>query len=310
MTKKYRTINRNKIENRIDFSAWFRLNDIIWEPARVPVHKDKDEFNNLEPVIQDTFLKSFSSLAFLSSLQVKIGDDIVKKDSATQLEYSVFNALAYLEAIANRGYNYVIQTLADPTQVDSMIEWAENSDILQDIATLIGDVYLKGSVLQKKIALSFVEMAVYHADYYTPLYIFGEGKLVRSAEIIKLAIRSTSFNAMYPGVKFRASFDNLSKEKQDDLKVWIDTFIANLASLVEKHIDELYTNCGWNNEVKHYFRYTINKNYMNLGFPTPYPDDANTINPTIQRGVIKSADFEDFFYYQNSNRLTDFHEEQ
>lgn len=171
MTKKYRTINWNKIENRIDFSAWFRLNDIIWEPARVPVHKDKDEFNNLEPVIQDTFLKSFSSLAFLSSLQVKIGDDIVKKDSATQLEYSVFNALAYLEAIANRGYNYVIQTLADPTQVDSMIEWAENSDILQDIATLIGDVYLKGSVLQKKIALSFVEMAVYHADYYTPLYI-------------------------------------------------------------------------------------------------------------------------------------------
>ena len=99
--------------------------------------------------------------------------------------------MAYLEAIANRGYNFVILTLADPTQVDSMIEWAENSDILQDIATLIGDVYLKGSVLQKKIALSFVEMAVYHADYYTPLYIFGEGKLVRSAEIIKLAIRST-----------------------------------------------------------------------------------------------------------------------
>ena len=36
----------NKIENRVDFSAWSRLNDFIWEPARVPVHKDKDEFNN------------------------------------------------------------------------------------------------------------------------------------------------------------------------------------------------------------------------------------------------------------------------
>lgn len=310
MTKKYTTINWNKIENRVDYSAWSRLNDFIWEPERIPVEKDKKEFIQLDPKVQDIFLKSFSALAFISSMQVKLGNDIVKKDSSTQIEYSVFNALSYLESIANKGYSNVVQNLADPLKVNDYMEWAENSDILQDIATLIGDVYLKGSILQKKIVLSFVEMSVYHADYYAPLFIFGDGKLARTAEIAKLAIRTTSFNAMYPGVKFRADWDQLSKDEQEDVKVWIDTFVADLNELVEKHLDELYVDTNLGDGAKHYFRYTINKNYMNLGFPTPYPDSAESINQTIQRGIIKNAVFEDFFFYQNDNTLIHFKEEK
>ena len=310
MSRKYTTINWNKIENRVDYSAWSRLNDFIWEPERIPVAKDKKEFLQLDPKVQNIFLKSFSALAFMSSMQVKLGNDIVKKDSSTQIEYSVFNALSYLESIANKGYSNVVQNLSDPLKVNDYMEWAENSDILQDIATLIGDIYLKGSTLQKKIVLSFVEMSVYHADYYAPLFIFGDGKLARTAEIAKLAIRTTSFNAMYPGVKFRAEWDKLSKEEQEDVKVWIDTFVADLDELVEKHLNELYANTNFGDGAKHYFRYTINKNYLNLGFPTPYPDSAESINKTIQRGVIKNAVFEDFFFYQNDNTLIHFKEKK
>lgn len=308
--KKYTTINWNNIENRVDFSAWSRLNDFIWEPDRIPVSKDKKEFLQLDSKIQDAFLKSFSALAFISSMQVKLGNDIVKKDSSTEIEYSVFNALSYLESIANKGYSKVVQNLAEPGEINNYMQWGEDSDLLQKIASLIGDIYLKGSILQKKIALSFVEMSVYHADYYAPLYIFGDGKLARTAELAKLAIRSTSFNAMYPGVKFRGGFEKLTKERQDKIKVWIDTFIADLDELVEKHIDEIYAGTSFGEGAKHYFRYTINKNYMNLGFQTPYPDDVDSINQTIQRGVIKSAVFEDFFFYQNDNPLLHFKEKE
>lgn len=56
-----------------------------------------------------------------------------------------------------------------------------------------------------KISLSFMEMAIYHSGFYAPLHLFGEGKLVRTTELTKLAIRATSFNAMYPGLPYAIS---------------------------------------------------------------------------------------------------------
>ena len=48
MTEKYyKAINWNDMEDRVDKSAWSRLNDIIWEPRNVPVREDKKEFLQL-----------------------------------------------------------------------------------------------------------------------------------------------------------------------------------------------------------------------------------------------------------------------
>ncbi len=60
-------------------------------------------------------------------------------------------------------------------------------------------------------------------------------------------------------------------------------------------------------DAKHYFYYSVNKAYLNLGFSDKYPDTANTINATIEKGVIKSAVFEDFFY-TNDHSLNKFKE--
>lgn len=308
MTKRYEAINWNKIENRVDYSAWSRLNDFIWEPERIPVNEDKPEFKKLDNTVQETFLRAFGSLAFLSTIQVKIGDSSVKMASATPQEFSVFNALNYLESIANKSYSNVIQNLAHFSKINSYFDWANNQDELQDLAALLDDIYRNGTPLQKKVALSFTEMALYHAGFYGPLYLFGQGKLVRSAETVKLAIRSTSFNAMYPGVKFRLELDGKSEEEQKEIKEWTYDFAEKINKLMTAFIEKLYSDAGWNEDALNYFRYTMNKNFMNLGYPTPYPEDADSISETIQKGVIKSADFEDFFFYSNENTLNNFHE--
>lgn len=54
--------------------------------------------------------------------------------------------------------------------------------------------------------------------------------------------------------------------------------------------------------------YSVNKAYLNLGFPGKYPDTSDTINPVLEQGVIKSAVFEDFFYYTNDHSLNKFKE--
>ncbi|WP_249357380.1 hypothetical protein [Lactobacillus helveticus] len=76
----------------------------------------------------------------------------------------------------------------------------------------------------------------------------------------------------------------------------------------EKHIHLMYKDTGWEEDAKHYFYYSVNKAYLNLGFSGKYPDTADTINATIEKGVIKSAVFEDFFFYTNDHSLNKFKE--
>lgn len=49
MNKKsyYKANNWNTVEDQVDRSAWARLNDIVYEPRRVPIDKDKNEFLQL-----------------------------------------------------------------------------------------------------------------------------------------------------------------------------------------------------------------------------------------------------------------------
>lgn len=155
-----------------------------------------------------------------------------------------------------------------------------------------------------------MEMAIYHSGFYAPLHLFGEGKLVRTTEVVKLAIRATSFNAMYPGVKFRLESADYSAEKQKEIEDWINNFVKEIAPLVEKVITKIYTEVGWKDDALHYFHYTLNKNFMNLGYPTPYPEDEESISSVMQKGLIRSADFEDFFYYADRHALTKYEKKE
>lgn len=308
MTQDFKAINWHRIANRVDYSAWSRMNDFVWEPERVPIKKDRPEFGQLPKAEQEAVLRAFGALAFLSTLQVKYGDDAVKQDSVTSQEFSVWTALAYQEATANKGYSNVIQNLADPQKIDSYFDWADQQEQLQALARLLVDLYQKGQPLQKKVALSFTEMCLYHIAFYAPLYLFGTGKLPRTAEVVKYAIRTTSFNAMYPGVKFRLENGQNSPAAQAQIEKWSKTFVSQLQQKAEGLIHALYDQVGWAKEANKYFRYTLNKNFLNLGYNMPLKTQIEDLNEQIQQGVIKSAAGKDFFFYSNRNTLTKFKE--
>lgn len=309
MTKKYyEAINWNDMEDRVDRSAWARLNDIIWEPRHVPVREDRKEFLQLDEPVQQAVLHAFGALSFSSGLQMRNGIEQLKQDAITPEESAVLNALQYLESIANNGYSYVLHELSNDEEVKATLDWANNNPYLQKKIHILSMIYQGGEALQKKVADVILETALYHSGFYAPLYLFGEGKMVRTAEIVKLALRGTSFSGIYPGYKFRLDYAKLGKEEQDDLKKWIDDLYSELVANEEKHIDMMYKDTGWAEDVKHYLYYSVNKAYLNLGFSARYPDTADTINPIIEKGVIKSAVFEDFFFYTNNHSLTKFKE--
>lgn len=308
MTKKYyEAINWNDMEDRVDQSAWARLNDIIWEPRHVPVREDKNEFLQLDKPVQQAVLHAFGALSFSSGLQMRNGIDQLKQDAITPEESGVLNALQYLESIANKGYSYVLHELSDD-EVKSTLDWANNNPYLQKKIHTLNKIYQSGDALQKKAANVILETALYHSGFYAPLYLFGEGKMVRTAEIVKLALRGTSFSGIYPGYKFRLGYAKLGTQEQKELKKWVDDLYDKLVANEEKHIELMYKGTGWTDDVKHYLYYSVNKAYLNLGFSARYPDTVDTINPIIEKGVIKSAVFEDFFFYTNNHSLTQFKE--
>lgn len=271
------------MEDKVDKSAWARLNDIIWEPRHVPVKEDKKEFLQLPSPVRCTLLHVFSALSFSSGLQMKSGIEQIKVDAITPEKAAVLNALQYLESIANKSYSNVLRELAAPEEVDNAFDWANNSPYLQKKIHILNKIYQRGDALQKKA-----------------------GKMIRTAEIIKLALRGTSFSGIYPGYKFRLGYNKLGKTEQENLKHWIDNLYDEFVENEEKHIRLLYKGTGWTEDALHYMYYSVNKAYLNLGFPGKYPDTSDTINPILEQGVIKSAVFEDFFYYTNDHSLNKF----
>lgn len=306
--KYYEAINWNDMEDRVDRSAWARLNDIIWEPRNVPVREDKKEFIKLDKPIQEALLHAFGALSFSSGLQMRNGIEQIKADAITPEESAVLNALQYLESIANKGYSYVLHELSDDKTVEETLNWANNNPYLQNKIHILNKIYQSGDALQKKAANVILETALYHSGFFAPLYLFGDGKMVRTAEIVKLALRGTSFSGIYPGYKFRLGYSRLGKNEQDRLKEWIENLYDELVANEEKHIHLMYKGTGWEEDAKHYFYYGVNKAYLNLGFSDKYPDTADTINATIEKGVIKSAALEDFFFYTNDHSLNKFKE--
>lgn len=305
MSRPYlKAINWNKLEDRIDKSAWARLNDILWEPNRIPLHEDRGNFAALAPEEQELVLNCLGQLALISTLQSRIGVEQEKKDVITPQETSVFNALQFLESINNKGYAAAIAEFK-PDDAPDPIEWAEHDQYLQDNLQILHDVYQNGTGMQKKAAVIITSIVLYHSAFFTPLYLYGERKMVRLAELIKDAMRGTAFNGIYPGRKFRLAFKKMQPKDQKELQDWLADFIDQVLANQEKDIKYLYQKKPeWIDDVIHYTHYTMNTALMNMAQKTMFPDTTDTINPILSRGIVKNAGGLDFFFYSNEHAFT------
>lgn len=310
MNKKpyYKANNWNTVEDQVDRSAWARLNDIIYEPRRVPIRKDRDEFLHLPKTEQTMLLHSFGSLALSSTLQMKVAISEIKQDSDNSEEAAVYNALQYLESINNKAYSYALAELSDSKKQNDAYEWANQNPYLQKKMKLLNTVYQSGNPIQKKAAHVFLSTGLYHSSFFGPLYLFGQHKLPRTAELIKYALRITTLSGIYTGIKFRRDFFKLSEKEQENIHDWVYNLSDSLYDNELYHINLLYSHTGLEEEVEHYIHYTLNKALMNLGQEPKYPENVETLDPILTTGLMESAMIEDFFFYTNAHPILKMHE--
>lgn len=273
MNKKpyYKANNWNTVEEQVDRSAWARLNDIVYEPRRVPIYKDQKEFLHLPKNEQTVILHSFGSLTLSSTLQMKVALSEIKKD-------------------------------AENSEEDAY-EWANQNPYLQKKMKLLNTVYQSGNAIRKKAAHVFLSTGLYHSSFFGPLYLFGQHKLPRAAELIKYALRITTLNGIYTGIKFRRDFFKLSKKEQNKVHDWVYDLCDNLYDNELSHIKLLYQNTDLEDKVEHYIHYALNKALMNLGQEPKYPENVETLDPILTTGLMESAMIEDFFFYTNAHPI-------
>ncbi|MDE7049896.1 MAG: ribonucleotide-diphosphate reductase subunit beta [Lactobacillus sp.] len=305
MNKKpyYKASNWNAVEDQVDRSAWARLNDIVYEPRRVPIHEDRDEFSRLPKNEQTMLLHSFGSLTLSSTLQMKVALSKIKQDAKNSEEAAVYNALQYLESINNKAYSHALAEFSNSKEQKEASEWASKNPYLQKKMKLFNTVYQSGNPIQKKAAHIFLSTGLYHSSFFGPLYLFGQHKLPRTAELIKYALRITTLNGIYTGIKFRRDFFKLSKEEQKNVHDWVYDLCDKLYDNELNHIKLLYSNTGLEDKVEHYIHYTLNKALMNLGQEPKYPENIEILDPILTTGLMESAMIEDFFFYTNAHPI-------
>ena len=192
MTKPFKSINWNRLEDKIDLATLEKLNSQVWLDTRIPVSNDLDDWSRLSEQEKTLYDKVLAGLTTLDTLQSEEGAIVVGYTARTQHERAVMNNIAYMEGIHAKSYSTIFSTLRSPRRIDEIFKWTEENKYLQYKASIIKDIYDNGTHLQKRVASVFLESFLFYSGFFTPLYYVGMGKMSNVAEIIKLIVRDES----------------------------------------------------------------------------------------------------------------------
>ncbi|MFH5811390.1 class 1b ribonucleoside-diphosphate reductase subunit beta [Companilactobacillus sp. FL22-1] len=292
----YKSMNWNKLEDQIDKETWEKLTSQFWLDTRIPLSNDLDDWRTLNDAEQTVVGHVFGGLTLLDTLQSQDGIQAMLKDTRTQAETAVFNNIEFMESVHAKSYSSIFSTLNSAEEIEEIFDWTDHNEYLQNKAKFINEIYQNGAPLQKKVASVFLESFLFYSGFYTPLYYLGNNKLANVAEIIKLIIRDESVHGTYIGYKFQLGFNELSEDKQSELKDWMYDLLYTLYDNEEKYTRELYKDVGWVDEVLVFLRYNANKALMNLGQEPLFPDgNAEDVNPIVMNGISTGTSNHDFF---------------
>lgn len=291
----YRAINWNELEDQIDKATWDKLTEQFWLDTRIPLSNDLADWRKMSPQDKLVVEHVFGGLTLLDTLQSQDGMASLMKNVRTQHERAVLNNIQFMESVHAKSYSSIFSTLNTPKEIEEIFAWTHHDQYLQYKAQKIDEIYLQGTSLQKKVASVFLETFLFYSGFYTPLYWLGHNKLANVGEIIKLILRDESVHGTYIGYKFQLGFNELSTEKQAELKSWIYDLLYDLYENEEKYTHELYDQVGWAEKVLVFLRYNANKALMNLGLEPLFPDTADDVDPVVMNGISTSTANHDFF---------------
>lgn len=290
----YKAVNWNEVDI-IDKLTWDKLNSQFWLDTRIPVSNDLDDWRSFTEEERNVVNKAHAGLTILDTLQSEEGAKKVRENSSSQHEISVLNQIQFMESVHAKSYSTIFITLNNNQKINEIFHWANNNHHLQEKARIINEIYQNDNPLKIRVASVFLESFLFYSGFYPALRYLGENKIPNVAEIIKLILRDESVHGTYIGAKFMQQYNELPKDKQEELENWSYDKLFELYQLEVKYTKEIYDEIGWTEDVLSFVRYNANKALMNLGFNPLFPETASDVNPVVMNGISTTTSNHDFF---------------
>lgn len=289
-------INWNRIEDDKDLEIWDRLTANFWLPEKIPLSNDIQSWNTLKEHEQLMTTRVFTGLTLLDTLQGTVGAVSLIPDAVTPHEEAVYTNISFMESVHAKSYSSIFSTLISTEEIDETFRWSEENPNLQKKAQIINELYHGDDPDKRKVASVMLESFLFYSGFYAPMYWSAHAKLTNTADLIRLIIRDEAVHGYYIGYKYQVSMKKQSRERQDEMKMWVYELLDELYENEVEYTSALYDPLGLTEDVKMFLRYNANKALMNLGYEALFPAEDTAVNPAILAALSPGADENhDFF---------------
>ncbi len=295
-------VNWNNLENDIYKTFWDQNVRQFWVDEEIPVSEDKQIWNSgqISDQEKDTYEKVLASLTLLDTEQGGLGMPSIILRSEDLHQKAIFSFMGMMEQMHAKSYSTIFSTLSSDSRIDELFEWVENNHLLQSKVNKIIEFYdhqkiEEGDFYRALCASVLLETFLFYSGFYYPLYFAGQGKLIRSAEIITLIIRDESIHGLFTGLVAQQELAKLEPSTSEGLQSEVINLMLELHKLETEYTRELYGELGLADDVMTYVEYNADKALMNLGIDPYFNIDENDINPIILNGINTDTKNHDFF---------------
>ncbi|WJZ23487.1 ribonucleotide reductase small subunit family [Listeria phage LIS04] len=285
-----------------DFTQMFYNQNVkqFWLPEEISLNGDLLTWKYLGEEERETYMQVLAGLTLLDTEQGNTGMPIVAQHVEGHQRKAVLNFMAMMEnAVHAKSYSNIFLTLAPSETITEIFEWVKRNPYLQTKAHKIVHLYesiSQGdpiSLYKGMVASVYLESFLFYSGFYYPLYLYGQGKMMQSGEIINLILRDEAIHGVYVGLLAQEIYNQQSEEVQSELRQFSIDLLVELYDNEVLYTEDIYDKVKLTPDVKKFIRYNANKALMNLGFDSHFPEEE--INPIVLNGLNTKTKSHDFF---------------
>lgn len=294
-------VNWNDLDDQLYKDFWDQNVRQFWVDEEIPVSEDKLlwESGTISALERDTYEKILAGLTLLDTVQGGDGMPNIAMMTENLHAKAVFTFQAMMEQMHAKSYSTIFSTLSTMSRIDELFEWVHSNDFMQQKAAIV-DTYYQNINSNEDYYLSLaasvmLETFLFYSGFFFPLYMAGQGKLIRSGEIINLIIRDEEVHGKFSGILAQKELSKFDSETQVKLQAKVVELMESLYMLEISYTKELYEELGLEEEVLTYVKYNADRALENLGMDKYFKVEREDVNPLVLNGIDTNTKNHDFF---------------
>ncbi len=296
-----KAVNWNDLDDQLYKDFWDQNVRQFWVDEEIPVNEDKLFWDSGELTVQqkDTYEKILAGLTLLDTLQGGDGMPNIAMQTENLHAKAVFTFQAMMEQMHAKSYSTIFSTLSTSQRIEELFDWVHENNFMQKKADIIVDYYeninSEEDYYFSLAASVMLETFLFYSGFFYPLYFAGQGKLIRSGEIINLIIRDEEVHGKFSGILAQRELKKYPEDVQKEMQKKVLRLMENLYELEQEYTHELYDELGLYDDVIKYVQYNADRALANMGMDAFFNVHVNDVNPLIINGINTSTKNHDFF---------------